>query len=53
MTSSTAYSYAQRALNDVPSRATISTDQERSLRKLSDAVENLARAVMELARKQD
>lgn len=52
MSNAAALGYAQSALNDVPSRTTISTDQEKALKNLADGVENLARAVIELARRQ-
>jgi len=53
MSNNAALNYAQRALNDVPSRTRIRTDQERALKDLADAAENLARAVIELAQRQD
>lgn len=50
MSNSSALNYARRALSEVPGRMKIKNDQEQALRELADAVENLARAVIELAR---
>jgi len=52
MVNSSAMIYARRAGNEIPRWGTITGDPERALRDLADAIEDLVRAVAELAKRQ-
>jgi hypothetical protein len=52
MANTAAASYAQMARNDTPSRTKIRNDLEGAMKDMADALENLCRAIEELARRQ-